>query len=89
MCLLRLYSQDQQIAGTKSKINLSTEHVNNKTSTERVKQKLVVEHVREKRNKSRKAQVTPASTDRVVGLIKGHGTEIWGADLVCPQDCQG
>lgn len=76
------------VAGTKTKINLSTEHVNkehvnNKKSTERVKQTLVTEHVREKRNKSRKAHVSPASTDRVVGLIKGlapkYGVPVWFA----------
>jgi soluble lytic murein transglycosylase-like protein len=71
------------VAGTKTKINLSTEHVTNKKSTERVKQKLVTELVREKRSKSRKAQVTAASTDRVVGLIKGlapkYGVPVWFA----------
>ena len=39
--------------------------------------------MREKRNKSRKAQVTSASTDRVVGLIKGlapkYGVPVWFA----------
>ena len=53
-------------AGTKSKINLSTEHVKTK-----------------KREKSRKAQAAPASTDRVVGLIKGmapkYGVPTWFA----------
>ena len=70
-------------AGTKTKISLSTEHVKSRKTTERVKQKLVAELVREKRNKSRKAQVTTASTDRVVGLIKGlapkYGVPVWFA----------
>ncbi len=61
-------------AGTKSKISLSTEHVKNKKSTEQV---------RKKRNKTRKAQVSPASTDRVVDLIKNmapqYGVPTWFA----------
>jgi soluble lytic murein transglycosylase-like protein len=71
------------VADIKSKISLSTEHVKDKKPTERVKQKLVTELVREKRIKSRKAQVSPASTDRVVGLIKGlapkYGVPVWFA----------
>jgi soluble lytic murein transglycosylase-like protein len=70
-------------AGTKTKISLSTEHVASKKSTEHVKHKLVTEHVREKPNKNRKAQVSTASTDRVVGLIKGlapkYGVPVWFA----------
>ena len=61
-------------AGTKSKISLSTEQVKNKKPTELV---------RKKRNKNRKAQVSPASTDRVVGLIKNmapqYGVPTWFA----------
>ena len=61
-------------AGTKSKISLSTEHVKNRKPAEQV---------RKKRSKSRKAQVTPASTDRVVGLIKNmapqYGVPTWFA----------
>ena len=61
-------------AGTKSKISLSTEHVKNKKPTEQV---------RKKRNKTRKAQVSPASTDRVVDLIKNmapqYGVPTWFA----------
>ena len=53
-------------AGSKSKISLSTDHVETK-----------------KRQKSRKAQVTPATTDRVVGLIKDlapqYGVPTWFA----------
>jgi soluble lytic murein transglycosylase-like protein len=53
-------------AGSKSKINLSTEHVKSKT-----------------RQKSRKAQVSPATTDRVVDLIKEmapqYGVPTWFA----------
>ena len=68
-------------AGTKSKISLSTEHAKEKSSTERVKQKAVTELVRKKR--SRKTQTTPASTDSVVGLIKGmapkYGVPTWFA----------
>jgi soluble lytic murein transglycosylase-like protein len=70
-------------AGTKSKINLSTEHVKSKKLTGRVKHKVVTEHVRKKRSKSRKTQVTPASTDSVVALIKGmapkYGVPTWFA----------
>ena len=70
-------------AGLKSKISLSTEHVKSNTPTERVKQKVVTENVRKKRNKSRKAQVTPATTDWVVALIKdmapGYGVPTWFA----------
>lgn len=61
-------------AGTKSKISLSTEQVKNKKPTELV---------RKKRNKNRKAQVSSASTDRVVGLIKNmapqYGVPTWFA----------
>ena len=61
-------------AGTKSKISLSTENVKNKKPTEQV---------RKKRNKNRKAQVSPASTDRVVSLIKDmapqYGVPTWFA----------
>lgn len=61
-------------AGTKSKISLTTEHVKNKKPTEQV---------RKKRNKNRKAQVSPASTDRVVDLIKNmapqYGVPTWFA----------
>ena len=61
-------------AGTKSKISLSTEHVKNKKPTEQV---------RKKRNKNRMAQVSPASTDRVVDLIKNmapqYGVPTWFA----------
>jgi soluble lytic murein transglycosylase-like protein len=61
-------------AGSKSKISLSTEHVKNKKPTEQV---------RMKRNKNRKAQVSPASTDRVVDLIKNmapqYGVPTWFA----------
>ena len=53
-------------AGTKSKINLSTDHTETK-----------------KRHAGRKAQVTPASNDRVVGLIKDlapqYGVPTWFA----------
>jgi len=70
-------------AGTKSKISLSTEHVKNWKTTERVRQKAVTELVSKKRIKSRKAQVTPASTDRVVNLIKDmaprYGVPTWFA----------
>lgn len=66
-------------AGTKSKINLSTENVKSKKTTERV----VTEHVRKKRSGSRKAQVAPATTDRVVAMIKnmapGYGVPTWFA----------
>ena len=61
-------------AGTKSKISLSTEQVKNKKPTELV---------RKKRNKNRKAQVSSASTERVVGLIKNmapqYGVPTWFA----------
>jgi soluble lytic murein transglycosylase-like protein len=61
-------------AGTKSKISLSTEHVKNKKPTEQV---------RKKRSKNRRAQVSPASTDRVVDLIKNmapqYGVPTWFA----------
>lgn len=61
-------------AGTKSKISLSTEHVKNKKPTEQM---------RKKRSKTRKAQTTPASTDRVVNLIKDmaprYGVPTWFA----------
>ena len=61
-------------AGTKSKISLSTEHVKNKKPAEQV---------RKNAQKSRKAQAAPASTDRVVGLIKDmaprYGVPTWFA----------
>jgi soluble lytic murein transglycosylase-like protein len=70
-------------AGTKSKISLSTEHVKHKKPAKQVKQTVVTEHTRKKRSKSRKAQVTPASTDRVVNLIKDmaprYGVPTWFA----------
>jgi soluble lytic murein transglycosylase-like protein len=69
-------------AGTKSKINLSTEHVKSTKPTERVKP-IVTAHVRKKRTKSGKAQIAPATTDRVVALIKdmapGYGVPTWFA----------
>jgi len=61
-------------AGTKSKNSLSTEQVKNKKTTEQL---------RKKRSMNRKAQVTPASTDRVVSLIKSmapqFGVPTWFA----------
>jgi soluble lytic murein transglycosylase-like protein len=61
-------------AGTKSKISLSTEHVKNKKPTRQV---------RKTRHKNRMAQATPASTDRVVNLIKDmaprYGVPTWFA----------
>jgi soluble lytic murein transglycosylase-like protein len=70
------------VAGTKTKINLSTEDSKGKKTTERVKQ-VVTAHVRKKRSGSRKAQVAPATTDRVVALIKnmapGYGVPTWFA----------
>jgi soluble lytic murein transglycosylase-like protein len=59
-------------AGTKSKISLSTEHVKNKKPTGQVRN-----------TRSHKAQATPASTDRVVNLIKDmaprYGVPTWFA----------
>ena len=69
-------------AGTKSKINLSTEHGKSTKPTERVKP-IVTADVRKKRSKSQKAQIAPATTDRVVALIKdmapGYGVPTWFA----------
>ena len=60
-------------AGTKSKISLSTEHVKNKKPTE----------LGRKKRKNRKTQVSSASTDRVVGIIKNlapqYGVPTWFA----------
>ena len=67
-------------AGTKSKISLSTEHVKNKKPTEQV---------RKKRNKSRKAQVSPAYDRPGGGPDQEYGAAVWGADLVCTPHCQG
>jgi soluble lytic murein transglycosylase-like protein len=70
-------------AGTKSKISLSTEHVKNKKPAEQVKQKVATKQLRKKRNKSRTAKVSPATTDRVVSLIKDmaprYGVPTWFA----------
>jgi soluble lytic murein transglycosylase-like protein len=79
-------------AGLKSNIGLSREHVTNhkstkqvtnKKSAQRMKQKAVAEPVRKKRSKSRKAQATSATNDRVVGLIKNlapqYGVPTWFA----------
>jgi soluble lytic murein transglycosylase-like protein len=76
-------------AGIKSTISLTreqvtsktpTEHVKSKTSTARVKP-VVAAQVRKKRKS--KAQITPATTDRVVALIKdmapGYGVPTWFA----------
>ena len=58
-------------AGTKSKISLSTEHVKNQEDADR------------QEARKTQAQVTPASTDRVVGLIKDmapqYGVPTWFA----------
>ena len=70
-------------AGTKSKISLSTERVKNTKPAKQMKQTVVTEQVRKKRSKSRKAQVSPATTDRVVSLIKDmaprYGVPTWFA----------